>query len=418
MAQAPRETATSDTGSFRFKPYDGNDIQYPGFGFDIQFQDSKSRARVGKLKTPHGTIETPNFIFCGTKANIKSLQPQQVKEAGADIVLANTYHLMIQPGADIVEKMGGLHEFMQWDGPILTDSGGFQIYSMGDGTDADEIKGRNNKTERARSLNKITEKGASFRSYKDGSKLFLSPESAMEIQRKLGPDFVVQLDECTAMHVSREYTEKSMHMSHRWGDRSLKAFEKTHDGKQAVYGVVQGGVYQDLREESAAFTASRPFFGTALGGTFGGNFDQFFEIVSWCMPNLAQERPVHLLGIGTFKDVFECVRLGIDTFDCVSPTRIARHGWALMKGAPGERLNLRNAKYKEDKEPLWPELGIPASVNYSKAYLHHLIRAGEHLGGQIIAQHNIAVFAHLMKEIRKAIQNDTLDALQKEWLVE
>ncbi len=414
MTEPKRDTDTPDTSLLSTS----SSIEYSGFAFDITHKDSKSRARLGTLKTPHGSIQTPNFIFCGTKANIKSLQPQQVKEAGADIVLANTYHLMIQPGADIVQKMGGLHKFMNWNGPILTDSGGFQIYSMGDGTDADEIKGRNNKSNRARALNKITEEGASFRSYKDGSKLFLTPESAIEIQRKLGPDFVVQLDECTAMHVSRDYTEKSMHMSHRWGDRSLKAFERSHDGTQAIYGVVQGGVFQELREESAAYTASRPFFGTALGGTFGGNFDQFFEIVSWCMPNLAQDRPVHLLGIGTFKDIFECVRLGIDTFDCVSPTRIARHGWALMKGVPGERLNLRNAKYKDDPDPLWPELKIPACSQYSKAYLHHLFKAGEHLGGQIVAQHNIAVMSHLMVSIREAIKSDTLDKLQKEWLVD
>ena len=268
------------------------------------------------------------------------------------------------------------------------------------------------------SLTKITEEGAAFRSYKDGSKLFLSPESAMEIQRKLGPDFVVQLDECTAMHVSEQYTEDSMHMSHRWGDRSLEAFNKTHDGTQAIYGVVQGGVFQNLREQSAAFTATRPFFGTAIGGTFGGNFDQFFEIVSWCMPHIAQDRPVHLLGIGTFKDIFECVRLGIDTFDCVSPTRIARHGWALMKGAPGERLNLRNAKYAHDQDPIWPELGIPCSSQFSKGYIHHLFKANESLGGQLLAQHNIAVMAHLMREIRKAIKENTLDELQKEWVIE
>ena len=398
--------------------YQGADIQYPNFSFDIYHRDDKSRARLGRLNTPHGTVETPNFIVCGTKASVKALNPMQVKEAGADFILANTYHLMIQPGADTVQKLGGLHKMMNWKGPMLTDSGGFQIYSMGDGTDADEIKGRNYNSKRGRSLTKITEEGAAFRSYKDGSKLFLSPESAMEIQRKLGPDFVVQLDECTAMHVSEQYTEDSMHMSHRWGDRPLEAFNKSHDGTQAIYGVVQGGVFQNLREQSAAFTATRPFFGTAIGGTFGGNFDQFFEIVSWCMPHIAQDRPVHLLGIGTFKDIFECVRLGIDTFDCVSPTRIARHGWALMKGAPGERLNLRNAKYAHDQDPIWPELGIPCSSQFSKGYIHHLFKANESLGGQLLAQHNIAVMAHLMREIRKAIKENTLDELQKEWVIE
>jgi queuine tRNA-ribosyltransferase len=391
-------------------------ISYDNFSFDITHKDPKSRARLGRMETPHGGFDTPNFIFCGTKASIKGVHPHQVKESGADFILANTYHLMIQPGADLIEKMGGLHKFMGWEGPILTDSGGFQIYCMGEGVNADEIKCRNNKANRTKSLKKITEEGASFKSYKDGSNLFLSPESAMDIQRKLGPDFVVQLDECTAMHVTEQYTEDSMHMSHRWGDRSLKAFDEKHNGKQAISSVVQGGIFQNLREESSAYTASRPFFGTALGGTFGGNFDQFFEIVSWCMPHIAQDRPVHLLGIGTFRDVFECVRLGIDTFDCVSPTRVARHGWALMKGAPNERLNLMNAKYKDDQDPLWPELGNISSSLYSKGYIHHLFKAKEQLGGQIVAQHNIAVMSLLMKEIRQAIKDDTLDALQKEWI--
>ncbi|MGE4314283.1 MAG: tRNA guanosine(34) transglycosylase Tgt [Pseudobdellovibrionaceae bacterium] len=418
MAQKPSnshvDNAAPETALFS----SADAITYPNFAFDVHYKDPSSRARLGTLKTPHGNVDTPNFIVCGTKAAVKGLTPPQVKETGTQFILANTYHLMIQPGADLIAEQGGLHKFMGWDGPILTDSGGFQIYSMGEGTNADEIKGRNYNSKRSKSLNKITEEGAHFRSYKDGSKLFLSPEGAIDIQRKLGPDFVVQLDECTAMHVSEDYTEKSMHMSHRWGDRSLKAFERMHDGTQAIYGVVQGGVYRNLREESSAFTASRPFFGTAIGGTFGGNFDQFFEIVSWCMPHIAQDRPVHLLGIGTFRDIFECVRLGIDTFDCVSPTRIARHGWALMKGAPGERLNLRNAKYAKDDTPLWPELGVSSSSLYSKSYLHHLFKAGETLGGQIVAQHNLAVMAHLMAEIRKAIKDGTLDELQKEWLVD
>lgn len=365
------------------------------------------------LATPHGTIETPNYIFCGTKASIKNLSPQAMCEARTDIILANTYHLMIQPGGEIIEKMGGIHKFMQWDGPMMTDSGGFQIFSMGHGGVADEIKGRNRGTER--SLLKISEEGARFRSYKDGSTLYLTPESSMALQRQIGADLIYQFDECTAYHVERSYTENSMRRSHRWGDRSLAAFAQAHDGRQALYGIVSGGVYDDLRAESCAWTKDRPFFGTAIGDCLGGSVEEFYEIVSWCMPQIHPDRPVHLLGIGAIRDVFSCVKMGIDTFDCVSPTRIARHGWALAKGGEG-RINLRNARYRDDPEPLDPSLDIPASRNYSKSYLHHLFKAGEMLGMQIVAQHNVALINRLMRDIRAAIAAGTLESLEKEWI--
>lgn len=389
-------------------------LDYPGFGFDILHDDPNSKARVGRLTTPHGVIETPNYIFCGTKGAIKNLSPMQMREAQTDIILANTYHLMIQPGADLVEKMGGLHNFNRWDGPMMTDSGGFQIFSMGHGSVADEIKGRNKSREA--SLLKITEEGARFRAYTDGRMITLTPEGSMDIQRKLGADLIYQFDECTAYHVDRDYTAKSMDRSHRWGDRSLVAFEKTHDGRQALYGITQGGVYEDLRAASCEWLNDRPFFGQAVGGSLGGSEDEMYEVVNMCMTRLRPERPTHLLGIGRIIDVFNFVRLGIDTFDCVSPTRIARHGWALQRGNPEERINLRNAKFRDDPEPLDPSLGIPASSEFSKAYIHHLIRSGEMLGMQIVAQHNVAVINRLMREVRAAIRNGTLDALQQEWL--
>lgn len=392
-------------------------VQYDNFKFEITHRDPRSKARLGKLTTPHGTIDTPNYIFCGTKASIKNLNPFQMREAKTDIILSNTYHLMIQPGADIVEKMGGLHNFMQWDGPMMTDSGGFQIFSMGHGSVADEIKGRN-KGGREKSLLKISEQGAQFKSYRGGETMMLTPESSIEIQRKLGADLIYQLDECTAFHNDREYTEKSMERSHRWGDRSLLEFARTHTGRQALYGIVQGGVYEDLRKRSIAWTRDRAFFGTAIGGSLGGSREQFHEIVSWHAELVHPERPVHLLGIGAIRDIFACVRQGIDTFDCVSPTRIARHGWALQRGNPEERENLRNARYKDDPTPLDPSLGIPASSVYSKAYIHHLFKAGEMLGMQIVAQHNVAVINRLMREVRAAIKDGTLDQLEKEWLPE
>lgn len=367
--------------------------------------------------TPHGTIETPNYIFCGTKAAIKNLSPMQMREAKTDIILGNTYHLMIQPGADVVEKIGGLHEFNRWDGPMMTDSGGFQIFAMGHGSVADEIKGRN-KGKRDKSLMEVSEEGARFKSYWNGENLLLTPEKSIDVQRKLGADLIYQFDECTAYHVDRAYTEESMHRSHRWGDRSLAEFERGHNGKQALYGIVQGGVYNDLRVESCQWTKDRPFFGTAIGGCLGGSTEEFYEITGWCMPLIHQDRPVHLLGIGAIRDIFSCVRMGIDTFDCVSPTRIARHGWALAKGVPGNRINLRNAQFREDKTPLDEHSDLPASNAFSKAYLHHLLKVGELLALQIVAQHNVSVINRLMREVRAAIRAGTLDSLEKEWIVD
>lgn len=394
-----------------------NNIEYPNFGFEITHKDTKSGARVGKLTTPHGVIETPNYIFCGTKASIKNLSPVQMKEAKTDIILANTYHLMIQPGADLVEKMGGLHKFMNWNGPLLTDSGGFQVFSMGHGTCADEIKGRNTSTKKE-SLLKITEEGAVFKSYTDGAKLKLNPEISMDLQRKLGADLIMQMDECTAYQVTRDYTAKSMEMSMRWGDRSLNAFAQTHDGRQGLYGIVQGGIYNDLRKTSADYVASRPFFGTAVGGCLGGSDDEMYGILEAIQPHNHPNRPIHFLGIGRIKDVFQGVRYGIDTFDCVMPTRIARHGMALIKGIKGERINLVNARYKDDPEPLDSRMDIACSRDYSKAYIHHLLKAGEMLAYQIVSQHNVAVINQLMREVRDAIKSDTLDSLEKEWMPE
>jgi queuine tRNA-ribosyltransferase len=390
-------------------------LTYPNFNFKIAHRDRRTAARLGVLKTPHGTIETPNYIFCGTKASIKSLSPTQVKEARTDIILANTYHLMLQPGADLVQQMGGLHKFMQWNGPMLTDSGGFQVFSMGHGYVADEIKGRR-KSHDNKTLLEITEEGTVFRSYVDGEKIKLTPESSMEIQRKLGADLLMQFDECTPYHATKDYTAKSMEMSMRWGDRCLKEFESHDDGAQALYGIVQGGVHEDLRRISAEYTADRPFFGTAIGGCLGGTDEEMIGVVSYSMPYVNPGRPVHFLGIGRIQDVFRFVRLGIDTFDCVIPTRLARHGTAFVKGVPGETINLMNAKYRDDPEPLDPLNNIAASRDFSKAYIHHLLKAGELLAPQLLAQHNVATFNRLMREIRKAIRNGTLDKLEKEWL--
>jgi len=386
------------------------------FSFEIQHKDPDSHARLGVLTTPHGAIETPNFIFCGTKASIKGLAPDQMRACGTDIILSNTYHLMIQPGPELIEKAGGLHKFMGWDGPMLTDSGGFQIFSLGHGSVADEIKGRGLQG-REKSVLKITEEGAAFRSYLDGRKLFLDPEKSVDIQRKLGADLIVQLDECTPFHVDRDYTAKSMAMSMRWGDRSLAEWKRKDDGRQKMYGIVQGGVYPDLRKECCDWLASRDFFGTAVGGSLGGHKEQMYEVVSYCTPHLPEGRPVHLLGIGGFRDIFEGVKLGMDTFDCVSPTRLARHGWALKKGAEKDRINLRNARFREDHGPVDENCACPCCTTYSRAYLNHLFRAGEILGMQLLSLHNVFTMNRLMRELRTALADGTLKQLEKQWCV-
>jgi queuine tRNA-ribosyltransferase len=249
------------------------------FSFNITHKDPNSYARTGVLTTPHGAIETPNFIFCGTKASVKGLSPLQLRECGTDIILSNTYHLMLSPGPDLVADMGGLHKFMNWNGPMFTDSGGFQIFSLGYGSVADEIKGRG-KQGRPKTILKITEEGASFKSYLDGRTFFLTPEESINIQRKLGADLIVQLDECTPFHVDKDYTAKSMRMSMRWGDRSLAEWKRHDDGKQRMYGIVQGGVYPDLRKESCEYTRDRDFFATAIGGSLGSHKEQMYEVVA------------------------------------------------------------------------------------------------------------------------------------------
>jgi len=376
------------------------------FGFEIEARDSESRARAGTLRTPHGTVETPNFIFCATRGAIKGLTMEQMRACGAEWVLGNTYHLMLQPGAQRVARLGGLHSMMQWDGPILTDSGGFQIFSLGHGWIADEIKGRRQLGGSGGAV-RLSEEGADFRSYIDGSWHRLTPETSMEIQVALGADFVVVLDECTPFHVDRDYTARSMELSHRWALRSLDRFRSLGSERQALYGIVQGGVYEDLRTVSAEFVAAQPFFGQAVGGCLGATKDQMFEVVEWATRSLAPDRPTHLLGIGGITDLWRGVALGIDTFDCVHPTRLARHGGALCRPdlhQGKEHLNLRNAGFADDERPLDDSLPCRASRNYSRAYIHHLVKAGEPLGGQILAMHNVCFMMQTIFDIRKAIR--------------
>ncbi|MFZ4762401.1 MAG: tRNA guanosine(34) transglycosylase Tgt [Alphaproteobacteria bacterium] len=391
------------------------DISYEGFSFDIIERAKTSKARRGVLMTPHGALETPNFIFCGTKAAMKGVTMQQMKEANTSIVLANTYHLLVQPGADVIERLGGLHRVTGWNGPMLTDSGGFQIFSMNHRSISSEIKGRGFQG-REISLLKIAEEGATFRAYNDGRALFLSPEKAMEIQWQLGADLVVQLDECTPFHVSRDYTAKSLARTWRWGDRCLQRFSQFVPGKQAVYGLLGGGIYEDLRRASGDYTRDRAFFGTAIGDCMGSTKEELYQVTAWAMESAHPDRPVHLLGIGGIADIFEGVALGVDTFDCVAPTRMARHGWALLKGRGSERLNLRNSRFRMDTNPIDSTCGCYSCKNFSRGYIHHLIRAQEILAGQLLSIHNVFTMNRLLADIRQAITADTLAQVKKEWL--
>tara|TARA_Y100001934_G_scaffold267382_1_gene348019 strand:- start:86 stop:1270 length:1185 start_codon:yes stop_codon:yes gene_type:complete len=392
-------------------------MEYPGFRFDVLTEDKSSCARLGRIETPHGALQTPAFIFCATKATIKAASVDDLAAANVDIILANTYHMLIQPGPDLVAEMGGLHRFTGWDGPMLTDSGGFQIFSLGAGTEADEIKSSGDRKQ-TRLLQKLTEEGATFRSPRDGAYHTLTPETSIDIQRKLGADLIVVLDECTPYHVNRAYTEKSVALTKRWADRSLVEFEHGHDGSQALYGVVQGGVYEDLRRESAEFVSSRPFFGHAVGGCLGAQEDQMYDVVRYSMEPLRRDRPVHLLGIGGVRDIWAGVEMGVDTFDCVTPTRIARHGWALSKDAPSFRMNLRNAKFRNDDRPLNENCNCIACRRHSRAYIHHLLKANEILGLHLLTVHNIRYMTRLLATVRSAILTGHLREAKAEWLGE
>lgn len=397
--------------------------ELPSFNFSIKKQGPHA-ARRATLETPHGSIETPAFIFCATKAAMKSLTIEQLRAANTQIILSNTYHLMLQPGSEVVRHFGGLQKFTAWNGPMLTDSGGFQIFSLGHGTVADEIKGR--RTEgRPKTLLKIDEEGALFRSYINGQKFLLTPEESIRVQRNLGADLIVVLDECTPYHVDKIYTQESMGRSHRWAIRSLQAHRRLeemgeHPYPQKLYGIVQGGTYSDLRKESAEFVNAHPFFGHAIGGSLGANKEEMYEVVALTMSYLSKDRPVHLLGIGGIQDIFEGVLQGIDTFDCVHPTRIARHGAALVKpwnrnDSNREHLNLKNTQYKLDDSPIEPDCFCRTCQKYSRGYLHHLLRTEMILAFTLISEHNAYCMNDLMSRIRDAIETNSFMELYNGW---
>lgn len=378
--------------------------------FEVISQDENSKARVGVLKTDHGNLETPAFIFCGTKATVKGVLPSSLIETNTQIILSNTYHLMLQPGSEVIANSGGLQKFTNWNGPMMTDSGGYQIFSLGHGSVSEEIKGKN-LTGRNKSLLKITEEGASFKNYLNGDKILLTPEKSIDIQRDLGADLIFVLDECTPYNVDKNYTEKSMHMTHRWAKRCMENFKSDNKkyvaengsaGKQKLYGIIQGGVYEDLRKQACEEICSMNFDGLAIGGSLGGTKEQMYEVFDFCSSSIDNSRPVHVLGIGGLDDILEGVSRGFDTFDCVSPTRIARHGVMLSKNKK-KGINLNNSSFKNDHSPLDENSEINIGRNYSKAYIHHLFKSNEILGMTILSIYNIWFMNNFLMQIRKSI---------------
>jgi queuine tRNA-ribosyltransferase len=377
--------------------------------FDIHTRDPASRARTGTLRLAHGDVRTPAFVPLATKGVVKTLEVREASDLGFDMVLGNTFHLFLTPGIERMRAFGGLHRFMRWDKPVITDSGGFQVFSLGYGTVADEVKGRGTGPREGRVLS-IEEEGVTFRSYLDGETCFLGPETSMEVQAALGSDIALVFDECTPFNVDRDYTARSSERTHRWLDRCLAWHAEHGPEGQVVYGIVQGGVHEDLRRWSAQEVASRDTFGIAIGGTLGDNKPQMYEVVEWAIDELDEARPRHLLGIGDVDDLLRGVELGIDTFDCAMPTRIGRHGMAVAPDPERRwRVDIAKGRYAEADEPLVE--GCPCQAcgpGYSRAYLHYLLKIHETTGQRLLTLHNLAYLQMLMAALRAAIDAGTL----------
>ncbi|EDL44221.1 queuine tRNA ribosyltransferase [Plasmodium vivax India VII] len=498
-------------------------FDYPGFSFTVleESQQEGNHSRIGIIKTPRGEIETPNFLFCATKGCMKSTPISFVKDCKTQIILSNTFHLLIHPKPHVIFQLGGLHSFMNWQGPILTDSGGYQLFSMTFGSVSDEIKRKsrggagntvgvggadsvgnpgNNRGRdqqggiiaaapaastasaahppRGDIIVKISEQGALYKSYHDGALDMLTPESSIQAQYLLGSDFAVVLDECTPYHIEREYTERSMHRSHRWYIRCLLEFKKAmtmpnyhsylnqlHNkkykvqqkwrereaNKQALYGIIQGGIYTDLRLKSCQVVCNLPFFGLCIGGCLGKDKQMMYSVIERTMRFVRREgqanrgnsssasssgstpisraKPVHLLGIGQIRDIFFGVRQGIDTFDCVIPTRLARHGYYLcsvetIRKVEGklctsikkEYIKIKSKIHELESGPLEEHCPCYTCANYSRAYLHHLYKINDNLLGTLLTIHNVCYMNRLMEDIRGGIRGGCLDEVEKRWV--
>lgn len=364
----------------------------PAVTYELIKTDPRTRARRGRLITPHSVIETPVFMPVGTAATVKAMRPEEVKEMDAQIILSNTYHLYLRPGHDVVKEAGGLHKFMNWDRSILTDSGGFQVFSLG-------------------AMRKITEEGVEFRSHIDGSKHMLSPEKSMEVQNALGSDIIMAFDECVPYPADWHYTKDSLERTTRWLKRCKEYHKNTEN--QSLFGIMQGGMYKDLRRESAKQIVDLDLPGYAIGGlSVGEPKDIMYDMLDDCTEELPKEKPRYLMGVGSPDCLFEGVERGIDMFDCVLPTRIARHGMAMTSLG---RVNIKNAKYERDFTPLDPNCDCYTCRNYSKAYLRHLFKADEILSSMLMTNHNLHFLVNTMKKIRKSIEEDRFLEYKREF---
>ena len=362
------------------------------FSFNSQARCSYTKARAGIFITPHGSINTPRFMPVGTLANVKTLTPAQLEAAGAQMILANTYHLHLQPGESIVAGAGGLHKFMAWNRPILTDSGGFQVFSLGD-------------------IRTISEAGVKFRSPRDGSMIDLTPERSIQIQNKLGADVIMAFDECPPYPASREEVELATNRTYRWLQRCIEAHQRQD---QALFGIVQGGVYPELRSIAARQLVDLDLPGYAIGGVSVGEPGELIDhIVKLTTPFLPEDKPRYLMGVGTYREMVRAIAEGIDLFDCVIPTRLGRHGAALVRG---ERWNLKNARFKEDFRPLDEFCPCYCCQNFSRAYLSHLVRAKEALGYTLLSLHNVTELISFTQRIRDAILKDRFITEFGSWL--
>ena len=360
------------------------------FKLEILHIDKKTGARYGILHTPHGDVEVPMFMPVGTLATVKTLSPEEVKEMGAGVILANTYHLSLRPGEDIVAKAGGLHKFMNYDGPILTDSGGFQVFSLAE-------------------KREITEEGVTFRNHLDGRKITFTPESAIGIEEKLGADIIMSFDECIPYPADYDYVKDSTLRTIRWAKRGLEAHKRED---QALFGIVQGGDYEDLRKMCAEELVKMDFPGYSIGGTsIGEPKEVCFRMIDYAVKYLPEDKPRYLMGVGSIDYLLEGITRGVDMFDCVLPTRLARHG-ALMTSKG--RVNIKDAKYKEDFTPLDDECDCPACKHYTKAYLRHLYVCDETFGKRLLSLHNIRFLIRLMEQAREAIKEDRFEEFKAE----
>lgn len=373
------------------------------FKFELIHQSHKSRARVGRIHTPHGIIDTPNFVAVGTNGTLKGVDSEVVNSIGLQLMFCNTYHLMLQPGTDTIKKAGGLHSFINRNAPIITDSGGFQVFSLAYGTVKDELKSKGTKKS-DNNVMKISEEGVLFRSYRDGQKILLTPESSVHAQKDLGADIIIPFDELLPYHTDSKAAHESLERTHRWEKRSLDTHLQ-NPNNQAMYAVVHGGTDEQMRKKSCRYLTSLPFDGFAIGGSMGKTREQMFEMLAFTMPELPLNKPNHLLGIGDLESLEKCITLGIDTFDSSHPTRCARHG--LLFTSTGNQKILNSAN-RHAFEPIDRNCSCIVCKKYTRAYLHHLFKAKEMTGYTLASIHNLHFMVNLMADYRTKILNDEL----------